>query len=326
MDEQQIQALREVLVAAGASEEELNSFDSKFKNKDAIEPFDAKELYDKILSNPRLKNFQRRREIASGIEGGVEALRMLSNAATARGQINEARRLENELQDPAAPPTTPKSTELAEATETARRATTRPITELDPLMQRNMDLLRQDFTSGDTMSGGQAGTAGSLRQSAVNRARNANAQLIPQIENIRRQQQAEYNRLIQAGIGEDDMRFQQAMQKYKIAENRYLTEAQAIGALGAAGRENLYNQQQGLYDLAGGAVNPMMNFDWANQQTSIPEQTQSAAAQRGVSKPKYIQEYAAIDALGWGDYRNKINSNLVEQTSNIGRSNQPKYF
>lgn len=273
---------------------------------DQIEEFDPKELYERILANPRMRNFQRRREIASGIEGGVEALRTLTNAATARRQIDEARRLENELQDPAAPPTTPKSTELAEATEMARRDATRTPIELDPLMQRNMDLLRQDIAQGDVMSGGQSAVAGSLRQSAVNRARSANAQLIPALENIRRQKQAEYNRLIQAGIGEGDMRFKQAMQKYRVAENRYLTEAQAIGALGAAGRENLYNQQQNLYDLMGQAVQPMADFNWQNQ---APEATTDAATVGGQAVNLYDPQQAAYGTGG-------LNQSAINNTAN----------
>ena len=282
---------------------------------DQIKKFDPKEFYDKLLANPRFKNFQRRREIASGIEGGIEALRTLSNAATARRQIDEARRLENELQEPTAPPTTPKSTELAEATETARRATTRPAMELDPLMQRNMDMLRQDIASGDTMSGGQSGVAGSLRQSAVNRARSANQALIPALENIRRQKQQEYNRLIQAGIGEDDMRFKQQMDKYRIAENRYLTEARAIGGLGAAGRANLYSQQQNLYDLAGGMIQPAMNANWGGGAPEATTNTATQANQAGMYQPQYLNEYSAIKALdpNTGAYADKINESLRQQ-------------
>lgn len=300
--------------------------------KDQIEKFDSRELYEKILANPRLKNFQRRREIASGIEGGIEALRLLSNAATARRQIDESRRLENELQDPAAPPTTPKSTELQDATETARRATVSPIKEIDPLLQRNMDMLRQDFASGDTISGGQAGIAGAMRQNSIENARKANQALIPAIENIRRQQQSEYNRLIQAGIGEDDMRFQQAMQKYRIAENRYLTEAQAIGQLGATGRENLFNQQQGLYDLMGSAAQPMMNFDWRN---NPPEQTQSQAQVFGVNNPMNIQnkqygmrkQYSALEALDpkYGEKGRQYDQNLQDHLAFGAGGLNPKY-
>jgi hypothetical protein len=211
--------------------------------------------------------------MAAGIEGGLEALQTISNMRVARRQIDDAKRLENELQDPAAPPTTPKSQELAEATESARRDLSQPIREIDPILQRNVDMLRQGMSTADTVSGVQAGLAGAGRQAAINQSRNAMNQMIPAIENIRREQKAEYNRLISAGISEDDMRFKQAMQKYRVAENRYLTEAQAIGGLAAQGNANLYGQQADLYGQMGQAVNPLVNFNYGGNAQTAPSST-----------------------------------------------------
>ena len=92
-------------------------------DKDQIEDLDKdgklSALFDKLDANPRTANYQRRQKIAEGIDGGLDALKTISNLRVARRQVDEATRLENELQEPSAPPVTPKSQELAEATETA---------------------------------------------------------------------------------------------------------------------------------------------------------------------------------------------------------------
>lgn len=268
-----------------------NKSDEEIKDMNADGALDR--LNEMIQANPRFKNYQRRQELARGIEGGIEALRTLSNISTARRQIDEAKRMENELTSPSSPPITPKSESLRDATEMARRDMTRPIGEIDPLLQRNMDMLRSGFNVADTASGGQAGVNASLKQNAINQARSANAQLIPAIENIRRQQKEEYNRLVAAGISEDDMRFKQAMNKYKYAENRYLTEAEAIGNLRAAGESNLFGEQNVLFDQVGNAVSPAINYNYGGVKASDVNSNAYQTPQFQINPPQLYNQQAA---------------------------------
>jgi len=316
----------------------------KDMSEDEIQALDANgelsALMQKLNDNPRFKNYTKRQEIAKGIEGGVQALQTLSNISTARRQIDESKRMEEELIDPSAPPTTPKSQELADATEMARRDMGQPIKEIDPILQRNMDLLNQGFNVAETTSGGQAGVSGSMKQAAINQARSANQQMIPAIEGIRRQQKEAYNRLIAAGISEDDMRFKQEMQKYQVAENRYLAEAQAIGGLRAAGEQNLFGQQQDLFGQLGSAISPAVNFNYGgtkaadvaaapnptmNYQFQAPQYQQIAnnpydTGVMGDNINQATNRYTAIGNLGKGfqAYGNKLDFNLEESMRGLG--------
>jgi len=320
--------LKKYLEGIGFSEEETNTVIGKLESKEGLTGKEAKgvdgtitkalagktdaekeSIYsgwdldgvtDQVANSPYYKNYKKRQEIAKGIEGGVEALRFLSNKSVARRQIEEAQRLENELTDPSAPPTTPKSQSLVDATEMARRDMSQPIKEIDPILQRNMDLLRQGMNVADTTSGGQAGVSGSMKQAAINQARSANQQMIPAIEGIRRQQKEAYNKLIAQGINEDDMRFKQEMQKYQIAERRYLMEAEAIGGLRAAGEENMYNANQGMWDQFGNMVNPLVNADYGfnKKVDNTPSPTMTAQFQTPQIDPLYDPRAAAYQT-GW---------------------------
>ena len=330
--------------------ERLSEATTPEEKSQLMEDRDFKSIYN-LLDSSSHKNYKRNQEIAKGIEGGVEALRFLSNKSVARRQIDEARRLENELTDPAAPPTTPKSQELLDATEMARRDMNQPLRDIDPILEQNLRMLNEGQNAARVASGGQAGLYGSMTQANVNRAREANNQMIPAIENIRRQQKEAYNRLIAQGINEDDMRFKQEMQKYQVAERRYLTEAQAIGGLRAAGEENLYNSNQGIWDQIGGAANQLVNANYGfgknkpelqplgGAQFQSPQMSplydpKAEAYKAGIasvdvtrpfnnlsgSKP-YMDKYTAISNLGDGryqNYNNKLNFNLDTFIGRLG--------
>ena len=302
---------------------ELGGNKTEKEREDLYSDWRLQEILDGMKNSPR-KNYRRNQEIAKGIEGGVSALKTLSNMQTARRQIDEAQRLENELIDPSAPPTTPKSEELRDATEMARRDMSQPIREIDPILQRNMDLLNQGFNVAETTSGGQAGVSGAMKQSAINQARTSNQAMIPAIEGIRRQQKEAYNRLVAAGISEDDMRFKQEMQKYRVAENRYLQEAQAIGGLRAAGEANKFGQQQQLWDQVGGIANQAMNYNYgkadpvaATSQPNYPTSHTGVQSNNiAATGATYNAPYTAISNFGNNRYQD-YSTRLDESLNNI---------
>jgi hypothetical protein len=231
------------------------------------------DFYATVNDDPRYGNWKRNQGIVAGIEGGMDVLNTLNRLSTARRQQDVYEEEKRKLQDPTAPPTTPKSEELKSATESARRDLSQPIREIDPILQRNMDMLRAGMNAADTGSGGQAAASTSGRMAAINQSRTAMNQMIPAIEGIRRHQKQEYNRLVQAGISEDDMRFKQSMQKFYYAETRALQESRAVGALGAQANANVYGAQQELYGQLGDAVSPLMNFNYGGNKQTAPSST-----------------------------------------------------
>lgn len=316
MDEKELKELRDYIksqLEKGNSDFSWNDYREFIEkiskaDSDTIDALNKDGAVDKLTSKldeiPRFKNYNKRQEIAKGIEGGVEVLRTLSNLSVGQRQRDKARELEAGLQEPSAPPTTAKSIELEEATATARRDLSAPLRDLDPILQQNIQNLRGNLGAAKTASTGQAGIYGSLSQNAFNQAQRANNALIPAIQNIRRQQKAEYNKLISAGISEDDMRFKQSMAKYDIANQNYVREAQAIGNLGAAGSLNVYNQQNELFNQIGGSVSPLINNNLFNRNDAAPQQPP-------LSQPK---PYTAISNLGEKeqDYSNQLEYNLGE--------------
>jgi len=291
------------------------------KTGDEIEAFDPSSIYAMADKNPRLRNYARRQQIARGIEGGIETLKNLSNLSVGYRQKEKARELEAELQEPSSPSVTPKSVELEEATSSARRDLSAPIRDIDPILQQNIQNLRGNLGAAKTASTGQAGIYGSLSQNAFNQAQRANNALIPAIQNIRRQQKAEYNKLISAGISEDDMRFKQSMQKYDIANDNYIKEAQAVGALGAQANQNIYAGQNQLFNQMGSYVDPLINNNLFNQQTTKPVEGTSESKPYVMDNGAYnpnaeygarATDYSAIGNLGgaYQDYKNKLDLNL----------------
>jgi len=291
------------------------------------------DLYTRLNKNPKFKNHAKRRDILSGIEGGLEAFRTLSKLSTARRQKDEYEREKNALREPQAPPTTPKNRELESATETARRDLSSPLRDIDPMLQRNLDLLRAGMSNAKTIGGGQAGITGSLQQATINDARRGTQAMIPQIAEIRRGQRAEYNRLIAAGINEDDMRFKQAMRKYIVAEDKYMIESEAVGKLGQQANRNIYNQQEDLWDqvsnIAGGYFDSIIKDGFSKQTPAqqgaeglppLPEGAilnmnfDPAGFTGGVNRGSIasMSKYSAIAGLGsqYQDYRNNLKTRL----------------
>lgn len=212
---------------------------------------DLSDLFTKIASTPQFKSKRFREELSAAISDGAQLYDSIANMITAKGQVELSEEALSQLKAPAIPSVQPKSTELAGATETARRRLSGRAPEIDPILQRNLDMLQKNLGVAKTASTGQAGTYGVLGQQAVNEARRANIDAIPAIEGIRRQDQATYNQLLGQGLSEDSRRFGQGMQVYNAQNRRYETEARAAGQLGAVGRANQALARQGLTSQLG---------------------------------------------------------------------------
>lgn len=216
------------------------------------------DLFQKIADTPEFATKRFKEELSTAISDGAALYTSLENMRTARGQIRTAEEAAEALQAPALPSVTQPDVELGEATETARRRLSGRLPELDPILQRNLDLLQQGLGVAQTASAGQAAAFGTLGQQAVNEARRANLQAIPQIEAARRQDFSNYLQLLGQRQAEDRAIARERMGLYDRAQRRYLEEAKAAGQLGAVGQQNLALARQGLGQQLGAAISPLI--------------------------------------------------------------------
>ena len=218
------------------------------------------DITERIYSIPKYKNNETRKEITSAIEGGFELFNTFSNLAAANRQIKDAKTAAESLVKPETPSVKGKNQDLINSTEGARRDRTQRIKEIDPILQRNLDMMRSGLGVARTASTGQAGSYGALGQNVINQARRSNNAAIPQIAAIRRQQDSRYDKLVGQGIQEDAIRDAQLMNRYGIQNENYQTEAAAIGQLGAIGRENRANIMQGMGGAVTNALQPLSSM------------------------------------------------------------------
>ena len=159
--------IKELLDKEQLTSEEVKRFVALIRDMSDsdIEAMDADgavtKFYEKLQNNPWFANFNKREELLKTVAGGIDVFKTISDIAVARKQVEQANADAEALQSPSSPPITPKSAELQTATENARRDITRRLPELDPVMQRNLDLLQKGLNVAETASTGQASVYGS---------------------------------------------------------------------------------------------------------------------------------------------------------------------
>jgi hypothetical protein len=261
---------------------------------------EAAEITAAIQANPKYANRQTMQEIAGSIEGAVDLFNTFSNLSTARRQISDAETAAAGLQKPEVPSLTPKSAELQEATLDARLQSRGRIREIDPILQRNLDLMRSGLNVAKTASTGQAGIYGSLGQAAINQAQRANMAAIPEIERVKRSRDARYDSLIRAGMSEDLARGQERQSIYGNQYQQYIDEAGAIGALGSAGHYNLAAQRQDVGGQLGSMTSGILNnmrFSGGGTNYGTPPTAQRATLQDYTTLGNLNPKYDALNDL-----------------------------
>jgi hypothetical protein len=281
------------------------------ENPEYMEDFteEAAAISESIHSNPKYSNFQTMQELTGSIEGAVDLFNTFSNIATAKRQIEDARTAAEEIQKPETPSLTPKSAELKEATLDARLASRGRIREIDPILQRNLDLMRSGLNVAKTASAGQAGIYGSLGQAAINQAQRANMAAIPEIERVKRSRDARYDSLLRTGISEDFSRGAERMGLYDRQYQQYTDEARAIGELGSVGNYNLAMQRQDLGGVLGSTFSNISGGVLNNMRF-----------RRGRNQDSVGQQYTQNNPTGGVQYGN-IGSSLLPQVNYTSLSN-----
>lgn len=181
-----------------------------------------------------------RGELTEKLSVGAQILLGAGQVAAAATQIGKSNRALRGLRRPAAPglpqidPALDQAiTDASRGTFDASRAAAIPAREI-----RNRRLL--DEMQARQVAGGQSAQYAALNQASAMGTNRAYAEMIPMIDSIRAREQARLDNLIATRQQQRQQDFQNRMSVYQNDLNNYNMDAQAAGALGATGRENLY--------------------------------------------------------------------------------------
>ena len=137
----------------------------------------------------------------------------------------------------------------------ARQGVMNPNAILDPAKQEIQNSYLGAQAANQLASGGQAGALQGMNQVANLQRMQANLGLAPIAQEVKMQNQQNYNSLLGQRINETQNQFQNQTSNYGNAWDRYAFGAQAAGALGQSGRTNLADSAQRLaQSIAQGAT------------------------------------------------------------------------
>jgi hypothetical protein len=162
-----------------------------------------------------------------------------ADLASAQKQINEYKRGLKSLVKPGGLPVLGVDPYLESAKRAAEIAPARETTAAMAARQQLGDIYRAELMQAPVAAAGQTGAFGALGQAASTRRRRGAMEMMPALEQIRAQQQQERAQLADRSAQQTAAINRSMQDAQRIAIERNLQEQQALGALGAAGRENL---------------------------------------------------------------------------------------
>lgn len=205
----------------------------KQQTLDLAQSTEAKALSDKFLT-------------------GINLVLGATDVANSINQIRASKEALKKSRKPGRPAIPQRDQYLQNALRNAEEATFDSARALAPVQQQIQDQYLSDVQDAKTAATGQAGAYGAYRQLAANRRNRAATQLAPIQDQIRRQEQARYDNLLGMRADETQQMFQNQASLYGNDLDQYNREQQAIGSLGATGRENLRGS---LYNIGGQVAN-----------------------------------------------------------------------
>jgi len=211
-----------------------------------VEEFNA--WKDEYMNTPEFKQRQlefSRSEKAKNLEpqvlAGLQAVLSAADIATGLNQVRSSERQLRQLRRPSLPPI-PRPDELLNQQIYQAQDQTQGIGRtLAPYDAAVRDAYAADLATARTASAGQAGAYGNYAQAAANRRYRAGLDAIPLAENIRRSNQGRLDSLLNMRQQVDQQNFRNRLELGRTALGQYNLEAQALGQLGAAGRQNISN-------------------------------------------------------------------------------------
>jgi hypothetical protein len=195
--------------------------------------------YLQLLQEEQAKK-EKGAKLASNASTTIDLLKNLGFTLAAVNQISVAAKEAGGLVKPSLPTVPGRDPMLAQALYNAQRGIADPSKTLAPAKQEIQDAYNATLQQAQQASGGQAGTYQSMAQAANTARMRAALGLAPLAQQTQLQNQDIYNQLLAQRLQENQNMFTNRFGVQQAALDQYNLEAQAAGAAGAAGRENLY--------------------------------------------------------------------------------------
>ncbi len=199
-----------------------------------------------LQSNPdyreqllQLKEKQDAGKLSEDIAGGLNILLAGTDIATSANQIAKSNQQLARARRPGKPAIPPRDQYLQQALRGAQEGNYGVSQTLAPVRAEINDNYLSDLQNAKTASTGQAGAYGSYAQAAANRRNRAALDIGSLANQVRQQNQSNYNDLIGQRLGETQRMFDNQSQFYGADLDQYNNEMRAAGQLGSIGRSNL---------------------------------------------------------------------------------------
>lgn len=275
---------------------------------------------NQITSSPvwraKLEAKQRESELnklSEKVRSGLQLALGAFDIGVSASQIGRSEKKLDEIEKPVKPrlPFVNKNLQQALRRSKARLSDPTLGGEIAPARQANMDAFLQDAATAKTVSKGQPALYGALMQSAVNRRYKNNLNMVPYLNQIRRQEEAAYNRLLERELTEDQNRFYRNMTLFDRDIGMFNRDNQAAGNLGRIGRMNLRRSLGNMVNYASPYVADAFMRLGNNPNVVIPTN----------EKPLFIDTLPTmnkpVDYSPLGEdyltYKNSINNSLMKR-------------
>lgn len=226
-------------------------------------------------SMARLQAQNQAGQLQGKIATGLQVLADLGMTAASLNQISVANQAYKGLQKPELAAVSGYNPQLTQALYEAQRGVVNPNAVLDPAKQQIQQGYANALQNNQMASGGQAGSLQAMNQVANLQRMQASLGLAPLAQDIKMQNQGNYNQLQSMRLGETQNMFQNRAGNTDAAWDRYRFGAQAAGMAGSSGRTNLMDATQrlaqhlGNYPLMPNSPQEYQAFTTAQQ--SAPE-------------------------------------------------------
>jgi hypothetical protein len=183
-----------------------------------------------------------------------QAIMAGGDIATSISQIRQARRAAGDLKEPGMPPVPDIDPALNGAIRDAQTGTYDQARVAGPARQELQDTYAKELALAKSIGGGQASTLGALGQVAALRKNRGAASLLPALDSIRARETGRLDGLINQRGQLLDQNYRNRFYQYRAMQDQYNLNSSAIGALGAAGKQNLRTSMGNLLGAVPGVA------------------------------------------------------------------------
>jgi len=177
---------------------------------------------------------------------GLDILLNGIQMATGLKQIATAKNAASQVLPPSLPGVPGRDPYLNQALTDTRLGTINQADVLRPAQAGIQDAYRASLNQAQVASGGQAGAYQGMANLANLQRMRANLGLAPMAQQAKAQNQQLYNQLLSERLGETQNQFANRSANAGMAFDQYNMDANAVGALGSAGRTNAFTAGQRL--------------------------------------------------------------------------------